>query len=163
MCFDTLHITVESTGGYNSTANGKVEGGHRHAKVSIRCMLITAGRTDNFWCFATCHQCVIKNQTLHSRTNRVPELHFNPKATLISTSDMPIWGSKLFIVKNNPNNIETRTLTDPRNPVAHLPSNKSRPPQPPGTHDGYFMGFAGHKSVAVGFVPPNSVKRIHHL
>jgi hypothetical protein len=39
MCFDALDITVESTGGYNSTANGKVEGGHRPAKVSVRCML----------------------------------------------------------------------------------------------------------------------------
>ena len=126
-------------------------------------MLITVGRTDNFWCFATCHQCGIKNHTLHLRTNRVPELHFNPKATLVSTSDMPIWGSKLFIVKNNPNNIETCMLTDPRNPVACLHGNESRPPQPLGTHDGYFMGFAGHKSVAVGFVPPNLVKRIHHL
>lgn len=56
MCFDKLELTVESTGGYNSTANGKVKGGHRPAKVSVCCMLMTAGRTDNFWCFATNHQ-----------------------------------------------------------------------------------------------------------
>jgi hypothetical protein len=35
MCFDKLELTVESTGGYNSTANGKVEGGHQPAKGSV--------------------------------------------------------------------------------------------------------------------------------
>jgi hypothetical protein len=89
VCFDKLDMVVKTTGGYNSTANGKVEGGHRPAKFSVRCMLMTAGKPDSFWCFVTCYQCVLKNHTLHSRTNKVPD-------SFISTQKRPSFHHQHF-------------------------------------------------------------------
>jgi hypothetical protein len=158
-CFDVLDITVETTGGYNLTANGKVEGSHCLAKRSFRCMLLTAGKTDNFWCFTTVYECGIKNNILHSRTKQVPETHFNPRAVVIPASSLPIWGSKMFIIKGYPNNIEPRSMTDPR-AIVPLHRNEQRPQQLR-SHDGYFMGFEGHSSVLQCFVPLNQIKRVY--
>jgi hypothetical protein len=69
----------------------------------------------------------------------------------------------MFIIKGNPNNIEPRTLTDPRLPVPRLHVNEGRPQQTLRTHDGYFVGLAGHRSVALAYVPPRTIKRVHHL
>jgi hypothetical protein len=72
LCWDKLHMTVETTGGYDSTSNGKVETNHRPSKSTARKMLMTANLSSKFICLADQYSGII-----HKRDNKkIPEVHF---------------------------------------------------------------------------------------
>jgi hypothetical protein len=52
---DEEHLNINTTGGYASFFNGKVERPYRTLAERARCMLINAGASKKDWCFATEH------------------------------------------------------------------------------------------------------------
>jgi hypothetical protein len=46
------HLTMETTGGYASWLNGKIERPHRTIANKVRAMLYNSGLSNTLWCFA---------------------------------------------------------------------------------------------------------------
>ena len=65
-----LHMTVETTGGYNSTNNGMVESPIKPIKRMTRSFLIGAAFPDTLWCFAFIYAICIMNH----RYNRMIQI-----------------------------------------------------------------------------------------
>ena len=109
-CFEVLHVAVETTGGYNSTNNGKVKTSHCTHKRTARILLIIAGLSCSFWYFAVIYSCLIKNNTLHTRT------HFNRASLALPPAKPPVFGCKARIVKDisKLKARDSRTGGDPR-------------------------------------------------
>ena len=162
-CKKVLNIVVETTGGYNSTNNGKVKASHRPAKRTVRMMLMTAGLPDSFWDYALQYGCFVYNNTIHSQTKQVPAIHFNPKAKVVPTSAIVIFGSKVRIVRKSAElkALQARTGGDPRNPCNFVSVPNS--PKQPVSHDGYFVGYGNHTRVMLVWSPESKrVFRVAH-
>ena len=71
---DELQILVETTGGYNSTNNGKAESPHKHLKKTTHVLLISANKPDKFWCFVMHMLCSSSSTHFTQLPN---ELQFN--------------------------------------------------------------------------------------
>ena len=160
---DVLHVVIETTGGYNSENNGKVEAAHRPAKRGVRMMLMTAGLSDRFWCFALQYQTFIKNNSIHSQTKQVPEHHFNSRSSLYPLSNIPIFGARARIVRKTKElqALEPRTGGDPRLISNFVPD--ADLPRQPLSHDGIFVGFANHPRVMLVWEPKkHRISRVAH-
>jgi hypothetical protein len=163
LCYEELNIVVQTTGGYNSTNNGPVESPNRPDKRMIRMMLMTANLPSTFWCFSLQYCDYIANNSLHSYTKRVPCHHMCGTAGILPPAKMPIFGSKMSIIKQlkSLRALSARTDGDPR-AVMNFVIPPTQPAQPI-NHDALFIGFQNHSTVMICYVPAtHSIVRAHH-
>ena len=66
-------IKINTTGGYASWLNGKIERPHETIKNGTRATLYDAGRDNTFWCYASTDVIRKYNCTLHSSTGDCPD------------------------------------------------------------------------------------------
>jgi hypothetical protein len=67
--YKDLGMTMESTGGRESTINGKAESPIRTSKATIRAQLIGSSFDNVFWCFAGATGTTVHNNILHIVTS----------------------------------------------------------------------------------------------
>ena len=65
-------IPLESTGGYASYLNGKIERPHRTIANMVRAMLLNSGLPSNLWCYAAETAADIYRYTHHSALGHTP-------------------------------------------------------------------------------------------
>jgi hypothetical protein len=65
-------ITLESTSGYASFLNGKIERPHRTIANMVQAMLLNSGLTSNLWCYAAETAADIYRYTYHSSIDTTP-------------------------------------------------------------------------------------------
>ena len=161
MCRDELNLTVQTTGGYASTINGKAETPNRTIKRMIRTMLIGAGLPDELWCFAFQYAIFLLRNRYNRLIDSVPAHLWNPNKPPIHIKNIPIWGSKAYIVTESSikKQLQPRTTKDPRN----YEDQTANAPQLPQHFDGYFVGFGSHTAVAIIWDPQSRrFRRAHH-
>ena len=66
-------IKINTTGGYASWLNGKIERPHETIKYGTRATLMDAGREEIYWCYASTDVIRKYNCTLHSAINDCPD------------------------------------------------------------------------------------------
>lgn len=165
MMHKSLGITLESTGGYESSINGTAESPNRTTKRCIRANLMGSRLPDPFWCFAGQHSAVIYNQCLHRMTQKVPAKVFTGRT--IPTSKLHPFGCQARIVKNLPAQraLSARTAGDPRSYDAEAASLSDVQVQD--DEIGRFVGFSNHPNVALIYVKDKNgnerIRRAHHV
>ena len=111
-------IIVETTGGYSSTINVKVERPHQTIKNMVQIQLISCVHSGELWCF--CYQCTICiisrliNRHLGTDTIAAWYKHKNISYAIPFT-DFVNWGCKIYIInsKQVEKALGTCTNTDP--------------------------------------------------
>ena len=68
-------IKINTTGGYASWLNGKIECPHETVEDGTRATLYDAGCEDKFWCYASTDVIKKYNCTLHSVTGDCPDFY----------------------------------------------------------------------------------------
>ena len=167
LCYDTLQVRVETTGGYASTINGMVEAPHRTLKRSSRCLLVSAGLPDTMWCFAFSFATLLHNNVIHTVTKKIPCVHFSGTTnSMIQPSRLFVFGSKMRIIKDlkSKRALAARTGGDPRDVTQPYvsPVDPDNLPSTP-SHDGIFVGYSNHSRVMLCYnSAKNRLFRVHH-
>ena len=154
---DTLNMAVQTTGGDASSLNGMAEAPHKMIKKTTRALLITAGMSDTFWCFAMQYAVFLLVNSEHSVTKRLPIQHFSGGKNALPPSKVVIWGSKMRIIKAKKKNsaLESRTGGDPREVFNY---STLAAPLKLTSHDGFFLGYGNNVAVMICYKP--KTKRI---
>jgi hypothetical protein len=87
---DGAQMNFETTGGYASFLNEKVERPNRTLSERARCMLLNAVAPAQDWCSATEHAADIYRATYHSAIKCAPHVAWYVET--LNTKDMHIWG-----------------------------------------------------------------------
>jgi hypothetical protein len=66
------HLTLETTGGFASWLNGKIERPHRTIANKIRAMLFNSGLSNKLWCYAAEAAADAYRYTYHSALKKTP-------------------------------------------------------------------------------------------
>ncbi len=66
------HLTLETTGGFASWLNGKIERPHRTIANKIRAMLFNSGLRNKLWCYAAEAAADAYRYTYHSALKKTP-------------------------------------------------------------------------------------------
>lgn len=137
-------MNIQSTGGYESTINGKAERPHRTLKDMMRCHLIGAAFDDDdeLWCLSY-QYCIILLRCRWNRIiNSVPLLEWDPTKKIVEIDSMHIFGSKAYRVTDSEHKkqLETRTFKDPRHYVVPTVNKNVLPDH----IDGYFVGYGSY-------------------
>lgn len=83
-------VTSESTGGYASFLNGKIERPHRTIGQMVRAMLLNSGLPSNLWCYAAETAADIYRYTYHSALKMTPyEAWYGVKPHI---NNLRVWG-----------------------------------------------------------------------
>ena len=163
LCLDELQIIVETTGGYNSSVNGKVERPHQTIKNMVRVQLISRGHDDELWCLTYQYTIWIIARLYHSRIKTAPIVAWHKHKGIsfkIDLNELVIWGCKIYIInsKQAKKALDPRTAKDPRHMAKYLD-----PAQLPATADGFFMGYSSTTKVILYFDPATRrIKRTFH-
>jgi hypothetical protein len=108
-------VTLDTTGGYSSFLNGKVERPHQTISQLVRAMILNSGHTPDLWCYCAETAADIYRYTLHSAINTSPyEAWYGTKPSI---SDLRVWGCVVYVKVPSPKKSEDRVTR------------------------GYFMGF----------------------
>ncbi len=108
-------ITLETTGGYASFLNGKVERPNRTIADMVRALYFNAGHSANKWCYAAETAADIYRLTLHSALGISPyEAWYGIKPRI---DDLRVWGCTVYVREDSPKKSHSKV------------------------HRGYFMGF----------------------
>ena len=111
-----LHMTVQSTGGYNSIANGMVENPIKTVKRLVRQFLVGAGLPDTIWCYAAVYAIHIMNHRYHRGIDDIPIILWHDSNYEFNVKDLFIFGSKVYIIRETQmkKQLQVRTEKDPR-------------------------------------------------
>ena len=144
---------LQTTGGGNSTNNGKVERGNRTKADMIRAQLTTMNilmrpslppnfNIATFWCFVYCHTPFVMRR-MFNRTNKDLPIFMVEKRRPSIRELVPL-GSFMTIINPNKNNLPK--LSNDR------------------AIRGFFLGYGNHTSIRLYFDPaqPNKIKRSKH-
>ena len=93
---NVLKMTVESTGGYNSTNNGMVESPIKPIKRLVRSFLIGAALPDIIWCFAFTYAIYIMNHRYNRMIDNLPEVAWHDGNYTLRAQDIFLFGSKVY-------------------------------------------------------------------
>lgn len=128
-----VHATVnlQTTGGYSSWLNGKIERSHQTVTNMLRAAIKDTNHDENKWCFALEASCETYNNIRHSMTKEQP--HYSWYGTRTSIHDLRVWGCEI-------------------SPQAHRPQKLSDRVQ-----RGYFMGYTNSRAV-IKWWDPNTDK-----
>jgi hypothetical protein len=92
---DEAKLGLDTTGGYASYINVKVERPNRTVANKVRCMLLNSDRPLSHWCYAAEASAGIYRCTHHSA------IHMNPHETWCgvrpSAKEMHIWGCRIIV------------------------------------------------------------------
>ena len=140
---EELEMVMQTTGGDSSNLNGMAEAPHKLIKKMTRALLMTAGLSDRFWCFAMQYAVFLIVNTLHTATKRIPIQHFTGGKVALPPSKVLIFGSKMRIIKSKHKNkaLDSRTGTDPRE-VFNYSTFKA--PLKLTAHDAVFLGYGNN-------------------
>ena len=97
---------METTGGFSSWINGKVERHHQTITNLCNADLFDSNNHINKWCFAIETSAEIYNNLGHSKLKETPKFLWS--GSRISIKDIRVWGCQVY-VKN-----QKSKITDPR-------------------------------------------------
>jgi hypothetical protein len=102
----TRSKTLESTGGYASFLNGKIERPHRTLGQMVRAMLINSGLPSNLWCYAVETAADVHRYTYHSALKMTPyEAWFGVKPHI---NNLRVWGCYIYVRVPEPKKLDPR-------------------------------------------------------
>jgi hypothetical protein len=96
---DKDQLNLETTGGYTSFLNGKVERPNRTLAERARYMILDSGALKQDWCFATEHAGEIYRVTYHSDIGC--SQHFAWYGDILNAKDMHVWGCRFLAPTHN--------------------------------------------------------------
>jgi hypothetical protein len=100
------HIALQSTGGYASFLNGKIERPHRTIVQMVRAMLLNSGLPDILWCYTAETATDIYRYTYHSAIKITPyEAWFGTKPHI---DNLHVWGCYVYIHIPDPKKLDHR-------------------------------------------------------
>jgi hypothetical protein len=100
------HITMETTGGYASFLNGKVERPHRTLASMVRAMLLNSGLPTSLWCYAAETAADVYRYTYHSALGKTPyEAWYNTKPHV---DHLRVWGCYVYVRVPSPKKLDHR-------------------------------------------------------
>ena len=150
MLMNELHLIIEPTHGYNSTANGKVERSHQTYHRMVRASLYTMQALlppnylppdlplERFWCLAITYAAHIKRRLISARHNDSPYYLIYKKRP--NYKDLHVFGAISTIIKDEQNKLLPRGTT------------------------GLFMGYGNTTKSPLYFCLTNrTLQRSHHL
>jgi hypothetical protein len=127
-------ITLDTTGGYSSFLNGKVERPHQTIAQLVRAMLINSGHSPDTWCYCAETAADIYRYTYHSTIQTSPyHAWYNIKPSI---SHLRVWGCVVYVKTPSPKKSEDRVTR------------------------GYFMGFTKSRYL-VRWLDP-STRQVKH-
>jgi hypothetical protein len=130
----TRSIPLESTGGYASFLNGKIERPHRTIANMVRAMLLNSGLPNNLWCYASETAADIYRYTYHSAIGMTPyEAWYGIKPHI---NNLRIWGCYVYVRVPDAKKLDHRVTR------------------------GYFLGFTKSRLIVRWFDP--STKSVKH-
>ena len=159
MCTAELHIAVQTTGGYNSEANGMVESPIKPVKRMMRAMIVGAGFGDEMWCFSFQYALYVLDRSYHRMLDDMPLAKWNDGNWEYNVRDLLIFGSKVYILTKPQlkKQLQVRSKKDPRDYYEVDDEDM------PAHVDGFFVGYASHENVLLVYDPEsNKVLRAHH-
>jgi hypothetical protein len=128
------HITMDTTGGYSSFLNGKVERPHQTIAQLVRSMLINSGHPPDTWCYCAENAADIYRYTYHSAINKSPyEAWYSIKPSI---AHLRVCGCVVYVKVPSPKKSEDRVTR------------------------GYFMGFTRSR-LLVRWLDPSS-RQVKH-
>jgi hypothetical protein len=99
---------METTGGYASWLNGKIERPHCMIANKVRAMLYNSGLINTLWCFATESAADAYRYTYHSALEKTPyEAWYGLKPHI---DNICVWGCVVYIKVPNPKKLEDRVI-----------------------------------------------------
>ena len=90
-----LQMTVQTTGGYNSTNNDMVESPIKPLKQMVKAMLVGAGLPDILLCFGFIYACYILNYCWNLSIKNIPIVKWSDGNYQIDPKNLIIFGSKV--------------------------------------------------------------------
>ncbi len=127
-------IPLESTGGYASYLNGKIERPHRTIANMVRAMLLNSGLPSNLWCYAAETAADIYRYTHHSALGHTPyEAWYKIKPHI---NNLRVWGCYVYVRVPNAKKLDHRVTR------------------------GYFLGFTKSRLIVRWFDPTS--KTVKH-
>jgi len=146
-----LNLILETTGGYASNLNGKIETMHGTSKDMTRALLQARSHSDDKWCFAFTYAIFIIRRTINSRIKMTPYEKWH--SIKPSFKDLTVFGCHVYVLNATKSRkaLDSRTQTDLRDIITNQDI------------DGYFMGYSNTTKVVVYWDPTNNtIKRTHH-
>lgn len=99
-------ITLDTTGGYASWLNGKVERPHRTIAAKVRAMLYNSGLSNKFWCYAAESAADTYRYTFHSALQKTPyEAWYGIKPNI---NHFRVWGCIVYVRVPHPKKLDDR-------------------------------------------------------
>jgi len=112
---------LDTTGGYTSWLNGKIEHPHRTIASKVRAMLYNSGLSNAFWCFAAEGAADAYRYTFHSAIQKTPyEAWYGIKPNI---NHLRVWGCVVYVRVPSPKKLDDRVIR------------------------GYFLGFANSRLI----------------
>jgi hypothetical protein len=97
-------ISLQTTGGYASFLNGKVERHHRTIAQMVRSLLLNSGLPSDLWCYAAEAAADIYRYTLHSTLGKTPyEAWYGQKPSI---DHLRVWGCYVYVHLPDPKKLE---------------------------------------------------------
>jgi len=97
-------ISLETTGGYASFLNGKIERHHRTIAQMVRSMLLNSGLPNNLWCYAAEAAADIYRYTYHSALQMTPyEAWYGSKPHI---DNLRVWGCYVYVRIPDPKKLD---------------------------------------------------------
>ena len=88
-------LNLETTGGYCSVLNGKIERPHQTIAKMFNAALIDSGHAKNKWCLACEATAEVYNNCYHQATKKQP--NFLWFGTRSSIHDFRLWGCEVYV------------------------------------------------------------------
>ncbi len=102
------NINMETTGGFASFLNGKIERPHRTIAQVVRAMLLNSGLPSTLWCYAAVTQADIYRYTHHSAIDKTPyEAWYGLKPNI---NNLRVWGCYVYVRVPTPKKLDHRVV-----------------------------------------------------
>lgn len=166
--YQSLGMTMESTGGRESTINGAAESPIRTLKGSIRAGLIGSSMSNIFHCFAGQHTPWVYNNVIHSGTKKCPSKVLTGKSLPIQRMHPFGAAVKVHAHLQSERALTARTTGDSRAETDHEAGTTAIIDVPEtSSFTGRFLGYSNHPNVLLVLVEgegeePSRVIRAHH-
>jgi hypothetical protein len=99
-------ISLETTGGYASFLNGKIERHHRTIAQMVRSMLLNSGLPNSLWCFAAEAAADMYRYTYHSALQMSPyKAWYGTKPHI---NNLRVWGCYVYVRVLDPKKLDHR-------------------------------------------------------
>jgi hypothetical protein len=101
-------INLETTGGYASFLNGKIERHHRTLANMVRAMILNANLSSSLWCYAAETAADVYRYTHHSALDKTPyEAWYGHKPHI---NNLRVWGCYVYVRVPDPKKLDNRVI-----------------------------------------------------